>query len=71
MEWKEHVAWISPIAITMATAVFFQYGRELRRHRYLRGAVLMFAFVAFGSAIIAGFLGAMINKVAPTNGVQS
>lgn len=31
----------------------------------------MFAFVAFGSAIIAGFLGAMINKVAPTNGVQS
>lgn len=68
MEWKEHVAWLAPIAITMATAVFFQYGRDLKRQPYLRGAVLLFAFVAFGSAGVAGFFGAMINKYAPTNG---
>ncbi|MBS1820825.1 MAG: hypothetical protein JST61_02425 [Acidobacteria bacterium] len=68
MEWKEHVAWIAPIAITMATAVFFQYGRELRRQRYLRTAVLLFAVAAFVSAGVAGFFGAMINKYAPTNG---
>ncbi|MBS1799976.1 MAG: hypothetical protein JSS95_09145 [Acidobacteria bacterium] len=68
MEWKEHVAWIAPIAITMATAVFFQYGRELRRQPYLRTAVLLFAVAAFVSAGIAGFFGAMINKYAPTNG---
>lgn len=68
MEWKEHVAWIAPMAITMATAVFLQYGRELKAHRYLRTAVLAFALVAFGSAGIAGFFGAMINKYAPTNG---
>ena len=68
MEWKEHVAWIAPIAITMAAAVFFQYGRELRRHRFLREAVLVFAFVAFGASMVSGFLGAMLNKYAPTNG---
>ncbi len=68
MEWKEHVAWLTPIAITMTTSVFFQYGRELRKHPYLRSAVLAFTLVAFGSAGVAGFFGAMINKYAPTNG---
>ena len=32
MEWKEHVAWLTPISITMVAAVFFQYGRQLREH---------------------------------------
>jgi hypothetical protein len=30
MEWKEHVAWIVPIALTMAAAVFSAYGRNLQ-----------------------------------------
>jgi hypothetical protein len=68
MEWKEHVAWIAPIAITTVTAVFFHYGRQLRNHLALRRAVLIFVAVAFLAAAVAGFSGAMINKYAPVQG---
>jgi hypothetical protein len=68
MEWKEHVAWIVPIAITMAAAVVFRYGRALPAHRPLRNAVLGFTLISFLAAGIAGFFGAMINKNAPVEG---
>ena len=70
MEWKEHVAWFTPIAITMVAFVFIRYGRDLKNHRYLRTAVLSFAGVSFLAAGIAGFFGAMINKYAPIQGGQ-
>jgi hypothetical protein len=68
MEWKEHVAWFAPISITMAAFVVIRYGRDLRHHRQLRGAVLSFTLVSFVAAGIAGFFGAMINKYAPVQG---
>ena len=69
MEWKEHVAWLAPISITMVAAVFSKYGRRgLEAHPQLRRAVLSFAVVAFLSAGIAGFFGAMLNKKAPVDG---
>ena len=41
MEWKEHVAWFTPISITMVAALFLRYGRvdqqirtDPRRHEY-------------------------------------
>jgi len=68
MEWKEHVAWLVPIAITMAAAVVWLYGRQLRQHRELRNAVLAFTLASFAAAGIAGFFGAMINKNAPIDG---
>ena len=68
MEWKEHVAWLAPISITMVAAVFLQYGRDLRRHRALRTAALTFTAAAFLAAGVAGFFGAMINKHAPVDG---
>ncbi|MGA2085435.1 MAG: hypothetical protein ABSG60_07950 [Terracidiphilus sp.] len=68
MEWKEHVAWLAPISITMAAFVFIRYGRDLRNHRQLRAAVLCFALVSFLAAGIAGFFGAMIDKYAPVQG---
>ena len=68
MEWKEHVAWFAPISITLVAFVFARYGRELKRYRQLRAAVLSFAMVSFVSAGIAGFWGAMINKYAPVQG---
>ena len=68
MEWKEHVAWLVPISITMAAAVFFQYGRNLRRHAPLRSAVLCFTLVSFLAARVAGFFGAMLVKHAPVEG---
>jgi hypothetical protein len=68
MEWKEHVAWLTPIAITMATAVFLRYGERLRELPQLRRAVVGFTMASFLAAGVAGFFGAMINKVAPTQG---
>ena len=68
MEWKEHVAWLAPIAITMVTAVYFHYGHQLRQHPPLRRAVLTFVALAFFAAAVAGFSGAMINKYAPIQG---
>jgi hypothetical protein len=68
MEWKEYVAWLVPISITMAAAVFIRYGRNLRRHPELYSAVLGFVFVSIFAAGVAGFLGAMLNKYAPVEG---
>lgn len=68
MEWKEHVAWFAPIAITMVAFVFMKYGHDLRNHRRLRSVTLTFAVAAFLSTGIAGFFGAMIDKVAPIQG---
>ena len=71
MEWKEHVAWLAPISITMASAVFLKYGRDLKNHPALRNAVLCFVVVSFAAAGIAGFFGAMITKNAPVKGGQT
>lgn len=67
MEWKEHVAWLAPISITMVAFVFIKYGRDLKNHRHLRAAVLSFAVASLVTAGIAGFCGAMISKYAPVN----
>lgn len=68
MEWKEHIAWIVPIAITMAAAVFHHHRRSLRTFPELRFAVLTFVFVSFACAGVAGFFGAELNKHAPLEG---
>lgn len=68
MEWKEHVAWLAPLSITMASAVFFRYGRSLSRHALLRNTILGFVVVSFLAAAIAGFFGSMLNKNAPVRG---
>jgi hypothetical protein len=68
MEWKEHVAWLAPISITMAATVVIRYGRDLRNHPQLRAAVLCFTLVSFLAAGIAGFFGAMLVKNAPVEG---
>jgi hypothetical protein len=68
MEWKEHIAWLTPISTTMVAFVFIRYGRELGNHKHLRAAVLGFAITSFVAAGIAGVFGAMINKYAPVQG---
>jgi uncharacterized membrane protein len=68
MEWKEHIAWFAPIAMTMVAYVLIRYRRSMREHPQIRTAVLIFALVAFVSAGIAGFFGAMLNKHAPVKG---
>lgn len=68
MEWKEHVAWLVPISMTMVAVVFVRYGREIGNHKGLRSAVLGFATASFFAAGIAGLFGAMLNKYAPVQG---
>jgi len=68
MEWKEHVAWLVPISITMAAVVFHHYGRSLKTHPEVRNAVLAFVWISLVCAGIAGFFGAMLNKNAPVSG---
>ena len=68
MEWKEHVAWLVPIFITMAAAVAARYGRSFKAHPQIPTAVFVFTLVSLLAAGVAGFFGAMINKHAPVEG---
>jgi hypothetical protein len=68
MEWKEHVAWLAPIAMTMVAYVTMKYGRAVTRPRYMRSAVLGFAVAAFVATGVAGAFGAFLNKYAPVRG---
>ena len=68
MEWKEHVAWFAPILMTAVAFLFTRYGRDLRNHRQLRAAALVFTALSFAAAAIAGCFGAMIDKNAPVQG---
>ena len=66
MEWKEHVAWFAPIVATVVAFVVTRYGRQVANDPWMRRTLLFLFTVAFFSAAVAGMLGALINKVAPT-----
>jgi hypothetical protein len=68
MEWKEHVAWIAPMVMTMVAYVMTTYQRSMHEHPQIRRAVLVFVLTALGAAGVAGMFGAMLNKYAPVNG---
>ena len=68
MEWKEHVAWLAPIAMTMVAYVTLKYGRAITKPRHMRTAVLGFAVAAFVATGVAGAFGAFLNKYAPIRG---
>jgi hypothetical protein len=65
MEWKEHVAWLAPIAATVVAYVVSVYGVKLVNEPKIRKALTWFFLAAFGAAIIAGGFGAFITKAAP------
>jgi uncharacterized membrane protein len=71
MEWKEHVAWIAPIAMTMIAYVYWRYGRGINKHRDMRRAVLVFTTAAFIATAVAGAFGAFLNKYAPVRGGET
>jgi hypothetical protein len=71
MEWKEHVAWIAPMAATMVAFVMIKHRAAWNASCQVRNAVLGFAATAFLAAAIAGGWGAMINKKAPAQGGQT
>lgn len=65
MEWKEHVAWLAPIAATMVAFAVTYYGPTLAKKVGERRALMVFFVIAFATAAIAGLLGAFITKAAP------
>jgi hypothetical protein len=65
MEWKEHIAWLSPMLATAVAAIVIVYGSELAKNRRLRWMVLALFVLAFAFAAVAGLLGALITKAAP------
>jgi len=71
MEWKEHVAWIAPMAATMVAYVMLKHRAAWNASCQVRNAVLGFTAAAFLAAVIAGGWGAMINKRAPVQGGQT
>lgn len=65
MEWKEHIAWLSPILATVAAFIVVYYGTNLIRHDRVRKTAMTLFVMAFGFAVVAGAFGAFITKVAP------
>ena len=66
MEWKEHVAWFTPILATAVAFVVTRYRGRLAADVDVRRALLILLCLAFFTASVAGLLGALINKAAPT-----
>ncbi len=65
MEWKEHIAWLVPIAATVTAYIVSKYEISLAKETKIRNAALWFFVIAFAAAAIAGGLGAFITKAAP------
>ena len=65
MEWKEHIAWISPILATVVAFIVIYYGSSLIRNNRLRWTVMILFVLAFAMAAVAGALGAFITKAEP------
>jgi hypothetical protein len=67
MEWKEHIAWISPILATVVAFIVVYYGTTLIRHNVARRAAMTLFVLAFAIAAVAGAFGAFITKAAPVS----
>ncbi len=65
MEWKEHIAWISPILATAVAFIVVYYGTNLIRHDRVRRTAMVLFVLSFATALVAGAFGAFITKVAP------
>jgi hypothetical protein len=65
MEWKEHVAWLSPILATAVAYVVVRYGPTLANEQRIRRALMVLFTIAFLTAGVAGLFGAFITKIAP------
>ena len=67
MEWKEHIAWLAPVAATIVAYVIYKYGPKLANEPKIRKAITWFFVIAFVTAAVAGILGAFITKAAPVH----
>ena len=64
MEWKEHIAWLSPILTTAVAYVLVRYGSQLAHEKQIRQALMVLFSIGFLAADMAGLFGIFITKVA-------
>ncbi len=67
MEWKEHIAWLSPILANAVAFIVLYYGTNLIRHDRVRKTAMALFVLAFAFAAVAGTMGALITKSAPVH----
>jgi hypothetical protein len=65
MEWKQHLAWITPFLATTVAFLALYYGARVARERRLRLLMLALFVGAFAAAAISGLFGALITKTSP------
>lgn len=65
MEWKEHVAFLAPMAATVVAFAMQYYGALLVKKTEIRRWLIVFFTIAFATAAVAGGLGAIITRAAP------
>jgi hypothetical protein len=65
MEWKEHVAWLTPFLATAVAFVAIRYGPRVAHEKPIRSSLIRLFTVAALASVVAAGLGAAINKVAP------
>ena len=65
MEWKEHVAWLSPMSATVVGFIVLYYGAALARNNRLRRTAMTLFILAFALAAVSGVFGALISRAAP------
>lgn len=65
MEWKEHIAWLSPMLATVAAFIVVYYGIDLIKNDRARKIAMVLLVLAFATAAVAGLFGALITKIAP------
>ena len=64
MEWKEHIAWLSPILATVAAFIVVYYGVNLVRHDRVRRTAMTLFVLSFVCAVVAGALCHAVARVA-------
>jgi hypothetical protein len=67
MEWKEHIAWLSPILASAVAFIVLYYGTNLIRHDRVRKTAMGLFVLSFAFAAVAGTMGALITKSAPVH----
>lgn len=65
MEWKEHIAWIAPMLVTVTAVIVLHRGAVLAGHAALRRLAIFTLVMSFLVSAIPGLLGALITKAAP------
>ena len=68
MEWKEHIAFFAPIAITLVAYLLWRYRDQMPLFPAVRRAAFAFAATALIATSIAGLFGVMLDKLAPVEG---